>query len=136
MTAKRNQIIVSVLDKLEYIENYASGVRRIFKDYESFDKKPEYYISDNGVIVTLYNRNYIKNIDTQKNTDIKYENRNDTQKNRIKTIIELIKEKPNITIKEICLKLNVSRPTIYRDMKYLKKIMFWNIKEVLKKENG
>lgn len=110
MTAKRNQIIVSVLDKLEYIENYASGVRRIFKDYESFDKKPEYYISDNGVIVTLYNRNYIKNNDTQ----------NDTQKNRIKTIIDLVKEKPNITIKEICLKLKVSRPTIYRDMKYLK----------------
>ena len=110
MTAKRNQIIVSVLDKLEYIENYASGVRRIFKDYESFDKKPEYYISDNGVIVTLYNRNYIKNIDTQ----------NDTQKNRIKTIIDLIKEKPNITIKEICLKLKVSLSTIYRDMKYLK----------------
>ena len=124
MTAKRNQIIVSVLDKLEYIENYASGVRRIFKDYESFDKKPEYYISDNGVIVTLYNRNYIKNIDTQKITDIKYENtndtQNDTQKNRTKTIIDLIKEKPNITIKEICLKLKVSRPTIYRDMKYLK----------------
>ncbi|WP_338999374.1 HTH domain-containing protein [Fusobacterium animalis] len=66
----------------------------------------------------------VKNNDTQKNTDIKYENRkdtqNDTQKNRIKTIIELIKEKPNITIKEICLKLKVSRPTIYRDMKYLK----------------
>ena len=106
MTAKRNQIIVSVLDKLEYIENYASGVRRIFKDYESFDKKPEYYISDNGVIVTLYNRNYVKN--------------NDTQKNRIKIILDLVKEKPNITIKEICLKLKVSRPTIYRDMKYLK----------------
>ena len=132
MTAKRNQIIVSVLDKLEYIENYASGVRRIFKDYESFDKKPEYYISDNGVIVTLYNRNYIKNIDTQKITDIKYENRNDTQndiqndtqndtqKNRIKIILDLVKEKPNITIKEIGLKLKVSRPTVYRDMKYLK----------------
>ena len=34
--------------------------------------------------------------------------------------IDLVKEKPNITIKEICLKLKVSRPTIYRDMKYLK----------------
>ena len=78
MTAKRNQIIVSVLDKLEYIENYASGVRRIFKDYESFDKKPEYYISDNGVIVTLYNRNYVKNIDAQKNIENKGENHNDT----------------------------------------------------------
>ncbi|WP_258875060.1 helix-turn-helix domain-containing protein [Fusobacterium animalis] len=31
-----------------------------------------------------------------------------------------MKEKPNITIKEICLKLNVSRPTVYRDMKYLR----------------
>ena len=115
---------MSVLDKLEYIENYASGVRRIFNDYESFDKKPEYYISDNGVIVTLYNRNYVKNNDTQKITDIEYENRNDTQndtqKNRIKIILDLVKEKPSITIKEICLKLKVSRPTIYRDMKYLK----------------
>ncbi|MEX6520255.1 HTH domain-containing protein [Fusobacterium animalis] len=35
-------------------------------------------------------------------------------------ILDLVKEKPNITIKEICLKLKVSRPTIYRDMKYLK----------------
>ena len=128
MTAKRNQIIVSVLDKLEYIENYASGVRRIFKDYESFDKKPEYYISDNGVIVTLYNRNYVKNIDAQKNIENKGENQNDTQnntqndtqKNRIKIILELIKENSNITIKEIGLKLKVSRPTVYRDMKYLK----------------
>ncbi|WP_240626153.1 hypothetical protein [Fusobacterium canifelinum] len=49
-------------------------VRRIFKDYESFDKKPEYYISDNGVIVTLYNRNYAKNIDTQKNIENKSKN--------------------------------------------------------------
>lgn len=115
---------MSVLDKLEYIENYASGVRRIFKDYESFDKKPEYYISDNGVIVTLYNRNYIKNNDTQKNTVNIDKNKNDTQnvnqKNRMNTIIDLIKEKSNITIKEICLKLNVSRPTVYRDMKYLR----------------
>ncbi|WP_236585677.1 helix-turn-helix domain-containing protein [Fusobacterium canifelinum] len=99
-------------------------VRRIFKDYESFDKKPEYYISDNGVIVTLYNRNYAKNIDTQKNIENKSKNQNDTQndtqKNRVKTILELIKENSNITIKEIGLKLKVSRPTVYRDMKYLK----------------
>ncbi|WP_337993169.1 HTH domain-containing protein [Fusobacterium nucleatum] len=70
----------------------------------------------------------VKNIDTQKITDIKYENRNDTQndiqndtqKNRIKIILDLVKEKPSITIKEICLKLKVSRPTVYRDMKYLR----------------
>lgn len=58
MVAKRNKIIVNTLDKIDVIENYASGVRRIFEDYVDFDKKPEYYISNNGVIVTLFNRNY------------------------------------------------------------------------------
>ncbi|WP_238968423.1 HTH domain-containing protein [Fusobacterium nucleatum] len=38
----------------------------------------------------------------------------------MKTILGLIKENSNITIKEIGLKLKVSRPTVYRDMKYLK----------------
>ncbi|MHB9324342.1 HTH domain-containing protein, partial [Fusobacterium polymorphum] len=64
--------------------------------------------------------NYVKNIDAQKNIENKGENQNDTQKNRIKIILELIKENSNITIKEIGLKLKISRPTVYRDMKYLK----------------
>lgn len=58
MVAKRNKIIVNTLDKIDVIENYASGVRRIFEDYADFTKQPEYYISNNGVIVTLFNRNY------------------------------------------------------------------------------
>lgn len=58
MTAKRNQILVNALDKVDFIENYASGVRRIFTDYEDFYKKPEYHISENGVVLILYNRNY------------------------------------------------------------------------------
>lgn len=33
MSAKRNPIIVNALDKAEYIENYSTGVRRIFEDY-------------------------------------------------------------------------------------------------------
>lgn len=60
MSAKRNPIIVNALDKLNYIENYSTGVRRIFEDYFSFCKQPNFYISDNGVIVTLYNRNYLE----------------------------------------------------------------------------
>lgn len=61
MVAKRNKIIVNVLDKIGIIENYASGVRRIFEEYSDFEKQPEYYISSNGVIVTLFNRNYLDN---------------------------------------------------------------------------
>ena len=33
MVAKRNKIIVDTLDKADVIENYTSGVRRIFEDY-------------------------------------------------------------------------------------------------------
>ena len=36
-------------------------MRRIFSDYEGYENQPEYSVSDNGVIVTLYNRNY-KNV--------------------------------------------------------------------------
>lgn len=64
MAAKRNEIIVNALDKIDVIENYTSGVRRIFEDCKDFKKQPEYYISNNGIIVTLYNRNY-EEINTQ-----------------------------------------------------------------------
>lgn len=60
MTATRNNIIVSNLDKLEYIENYETGVRRIFEDYADFYKKTLYEITDNSVI-TLYNKDYYSN---------------------------------------------------------------------------
>ena len=109
MVAKRNKIIVNTLDKINVIENYASGVRRIFEDYINFKKQPEYYISNNGVIVTLFNRNY----DGQ---NIKL----DISKRRNK-ILKLIIENNQITsdmLKEI---LGVSKSTIERDISKLRK---------------
>lgn len=95
MVAKRNKIVVTTLDKIDIIENYASGVRRIFQDYADFTKQPEYYISNNGVIVTLYNRNYNSQNDGQ----------NDGQKQLVKLtmlerrekILQLIIENNRIT---------------------------------------
>ena len=71
MVAKRNKIVVNTLDKIDIIENYASGVRRIFQDYADFKKQPNYYISNNGIIVTLYNRNYIDKNDRAKRKNIR-----------------------------------------------------------------
>ncbi|EFG96251.1 HTH domain-containing protein [Fusobacterium nucleatum subsp. nucleatum ATCC 23726] len=51
----------------------------------------------------------------------------------MKTILGLIKENSNITIKEIGLKLKVSRPTVYRDMKYLKENNILEYQESSKK---
>ena len=127
MVAKRNKITVEILDKLDAIENYASGVRRIFKDYIGFDKQPEYSISDNGIIVTLYNMNYNEKenvgINEAQNDGINDginvgKKMNSTERRNI--ILKLIEENEKISAKQMIEIINVSRPTIERDLKELK----------------
>ena len=119
MVAKRNKITVEILDKLDAIENYASGVRRIFKDYIGFDKQPEYSISDNGIIVTLYNMNYNEAPNDGINDGINVGQKLNTTERR-NIILKLIEENENISAKQIVETINVSRPTIERDLKELK----------------
>ena len=127
MVAKRNKITVEILDKLDAIENYASGVRRIFKDYIGFDKQPEYSISDNGIIVTLYNMNYNEKENEAQNDGINIDNvgQNVGQKfnvnDRKNIILKIIKETENLDTTEIARKLNVTKRTIERDLAELRK---------------
>ena len=128
MVAKRNKITVEILDKLDAIENYASGVRRIFKDYIGFDKQPEYSISDNGIIVTLYNMNYSEkeNVGINKaQNEAQNEAQNDGKKldlnSRKNLIINIIKENDKITRKEIISKIGISKATLERDLATLRK---------------
>ena len=124
MVAKRNKITVEILDKLDAIENYASGVRRIFKDYIGFDKQPEYSISDNGIIVTLYNMNYSQKENVGIN-EAQNEAQNDGKKLdlnlRKNLIINIIKENDKITRKEIISKIGISKATLERDLAVLRK---------------
>ena len=127
MVAKRNKITVEILDKLDAIENYASGVRRIFKDYIGFDKQPEYSISDNGIIVTLYNMNYNEKENESQNEVIN-EDINDVinvgqklnTEERKNIILKLIEENEKISIQQIVENIEVSKSTIERDLKELK----------------
>lgn len=130
MVAKRNRIVVDVLDKIDIIENYASGVRRIFNDYEGFEKEPDYYISDNGVRLTLFNRNYFETMATQ--NDIQNDTQNDTQNDifkqerklsiRYEKILDNMKRNIYITGKELSEMLGVSQSTIRRDINKLKEL--------------
>ena len=124
MVAKRNKITVEILDKLDAIENYASGVRRIFKDYIGFDKQPEYSISDNGIIVTLYNMNYSQKENVGIN-EAQNEAQNDGKKldlnSRKNLIINIIKENDKITRKEIISRMGISKATLERDLAVLRK---------------
>lgn len=119
MTSKRNQILVDALDKADFIENCASGVRRIFKDYKSFDKKPEYNTSDNSVILTLYNRNYDN--DNVVSDVANYNVKNLKSKDRQKFIVKQMSSNSKITISELSDIFQVSSRTIQRDIEKLKK---------------
>lgn len=47
-----------LMDKMDYIENYGSGIRRIFSLYKSFNKQPILIATDNLFTVILFNKNY------------------------------------------------------------------------------
>ncbi|PNZ99301.1 transcriptional regulator, partial [Staphylococcus carnosus] len=53
--AKRNPILIKALDKMNYIENYGTGIRRILSKYKDFSMQPEFEATDNQFIITLYN---------------------------------------------------------------------------------
>lgn len=54
----RNEYVVKLLYKLGYIENYASGLNRIYNEYKDKYKQPEFYSSLTMFKITLFNRNY------------------------------------------------------------------------------
>lgn len=59
--AKRNPILINALDKMNYIENYGSGIRRIYSLYEEFLRQPKLITTNNLFTVVLYNMNYKPN---------------------------------------------------------------------------
>lgn len=91
-------------------------MRRIFSDYEGYENQPEYSVSDNGVIVTLYNRNY-KNVG---NNVIKKDTKKKSAQDRRQNILGLMIDDSKITIPQLSKKLNVSTKTIERDIEKLK----------------
>lgn len=115
MMAKRNPIIVNALDKADYIENYATGIRRIFSEYQGFEKQPDFYISDNEVIVTLFNRNY------KYESDVQNGGKKLRPKERQEKIMQLIIGNKNITIEEMSMRFGVSKPTVERDIAKLRR---------------
>ena len=54
----RNQKLVHILDKMNYIENFGTGIPRTLEAYRNSDRQPEFYNSENFFIVYLPNLNY------------------------------------------------------------------------------
>lgn len=69
MTAVRNPQLVHILDKLKYIENYGTGIRRMYEAYQDTNQSPDFEVRPNSFKVILPNVNY--NNDTKNVIDSK-----------------------------------------------------------------
>ncbi len=88
VSESRNPNLAEIFHRLEYVENYGTGVVRIINEYNDFNLKPIIELSENIFKIILPNRNYVQKI---------YDN-NKSQKD---IIIEYIKENNKITRIEV-----------------------------------
>lgn len=58
MTAVRNPQLVHILDEMNYIENYGTGIDRMLKAYKGTGVQPEFKVTQHMFKVTFPNLNY------------------------------------------------------------------------------
>ena len=131
------KLIVNLPHKLGYIQNYSSGLDRIFKEYKGNSEQPIIQTSLNMFKIIFPNLNYQFTIEentceiTQENNftqeivqEITQESdfvQEIVQENIQKLILEVIKNNPKATRNEIANKLNSTSHTIKYQLNKMKK---------------
>lgn len=128
----RNPGIVKIFMRLNYIENYGTGLKRINEAYKDFKVTPNFFVTNDYFRVTLPNINYEyktkTNLQSNRHDDSKLKIKRAIKKEKKKSteelLIELIKTNPNITRTDMAIKLGKSRATIRRWLIQSKKIKY------------
>ena len=92
----RNQKLVHILDKMNYIENFGTGIPRTLEAYENSDRQPEFYNSENFFIVYLPNLNYKEESPNKSPNKI-----NKKISDLGLSILSIVSDKPGIKVPEI-----------------------------------
>ena len=128
--------------RLNFIENYGTGLARIFETYKVEQRKPIFYVTSRFFCITLPNLNYCyasNEHDEPKNEHDKPKNEHDESKDehdklknehdnyydnfskKEKTIIDIIKNGAKITINDMQVKSSFSIATVVRILNKLKR---------------
>ncbi len=137
-STRRNPVLADVFNRLGYMERKGSGFEKIISGYEfqanySEEKKPSFRSDWYQFTVILPNLNYGEEI----NSKASNEALSDALEMRL---LNLLKEQPEVTQKEMVVMLNTSRATVQRLMKELetdqrierkggKRYGYWEVKE-------
>ncbi|QNQ82754.1 ATP-binding protein [Lactobacillus sp. PV012] len=62
MTAVRNPQLVHILDKIKYIENFGTGIRRMYEVYKGANLEPRFEVRENSFKVILPNVNWKREV--------------------------------------------------------------------------
>lgn len=114
--------------RLNFIENYGTGLARIFETYKVEQRKPIFYVTSRFFCITLPNLNYCyasNEHDEPKNEHDKLKNEHDNYYDNFskkeKPIIDIIKNGAKITINDMQVKSSFSRATVVRILNKLKR---------------
>lgn len=137
-STRRNPVLADVFNRLGYMERKGSGFEKIISGYEfqvnySEEKKPSFRSDRYQFTVVMPNLNYGEEI----NSKASNEALDEALEMRL---LNLLKEQPELTQKEMMVMLDVSRATIQRLMKELenaqrierkggKRYGYWEVKE-------
>ncbi len=126
-SVRRNPVIADLFARMNLMERRGSGLKKIVEAYESEEKYnedliPEFRSTESAFFTVLKNLNY-EEINVGQNVGESV-GQNVGQKlspkQRLGNIIELIKENPTITAKNISTIFNLNQRTIERDLAKLK----------------
>lgn len=126
-TLPRNPQVVKILNKLKYIEDYGTGIRRIISSYEGEEKSPEFNTSEDYVKVNLPNLNYSELIPKPTFSSVLYTDETETAQiivNEEEHILEYLRNHAYVTraITELLLEVKSSQAN-----KYLKQMVDDNV---------
>jgi len=95
ISESRNKNLAACFYRLKLIESYGTGIQRIYESYSKYSVEPEFKISENAFVVVLPNVNYKIDLD-----------------NNNEKILKIIKNRVNVSRKDIETDLKLSKSTV------------------------
>lgn len=113
----RNKKLADVFHRLRLIESYGTGIRRIYKLYETCPLKPEIDVSNSAFKMVLPNMNAVAEL-----SSVIEDDRSQTLTPQMFKVLEYIRRKGYITDKEIEELLEVKKTRVFNLTKKMKEL--------------
>jgi len=99
----RNRNLADIFHRLNFIESYGTGIRRIFSFYADFTKKPEITVTANSFKLVLPNMNTAEDLNESDKTVTP----------QMRKMLDCISENPDITDVELQSALEIKQSRLY-----------------------